>query len=76
MNKEEKKKNFEMLAEKRVSEIIKRLQILGNLSNKSNYHYNQEHVDQIFKALDKEFKNLKIKFSENKESTSDSFKFK
>lgn len=75
MRKEEKQKKFETLAEKRVSEIIKRIQILGNLSNKSNYYYTQAHVNQIFKALDKEIKNLKIKFSKGEESDSDSFKF-
>jgi len=75
MNNDIKLKKFEELAEKRVNEAIKRLRIIGNLANRSNYHYSDAHVRQIYRALEDEFKSLKARFSDI-DSDSTSFKFK
>ena len=34
-----KMEKFEELAEKRVSDTLKKLQLIGNLANKNNYDY-------------------------------------
>jgi len=39
------------LANKRVSSALKAIQLVGNLSNRSNYDYAEEDVSKIFKAL-------------------------
>ena len=51
----EKQKKFRELAEKRVNNAIKNIQLIGNLSNTSAYSYTDEEVKKIFKALKDEF---------------------
>ena len=58
----EKMGNFERLAEKRVNEAIKKLRLIGNLANKRNYEYTDQHVKKIIVALEVEFGILKSKF--------------
>lgn len=48
----DKIEKFEVLAEKRMTEIIKKIRLLGNLSNKSNYNYTDKHVKEIMKTLE------------------------
>ena len=54
---------FEELAEKRVNDLIKKMKLLGNLSNRSNYDYTDEHVKQILSVVREEFKELERKFT-------------
>ena len=72
----EKKERFERLAEKRVNEVVKKLRVLGNLSNKRNYYYDESHLKQMFNVLDSEIKDLKDKFKSDDSSGSLAFKFK
>ncbi|MEI6135215.1 MAG: hypothetical protein WCP72_09590 [Desulfomonile sp.] len=58
----DRRQKFIMLAEKRVTRAIKDLRLIGNLSNKSNYSYDQEDVSQILSALHKELSRLKKRF--------------
>lgn len=67
---------FEELAEKRVSETLKKIQLIGNLANKNNYDYTDKHVKQIIETLDSELKLLKNKFAEGNSERSINFKFK
>lgn len=67
---------FEELAEKRVSETIKKLQLIGNLANKNNYDYTEKHVKQIIETLEAEIKALKNKFTEESKTRKTEFKFK
>jgi len=60
---ENKSERFKRLAEARTNEIIKRIQILGNCSNRSSYAYTPEDVNKIFAAIDKYLKETKVKFS-------------
>lgn len=48
--------NFERLAEKRTVAILKKLKLLGNLSTRNNYSYAEEHIKQMFVAIDRELK--------------------
>lgn len=43
--------SFINLANKRVPKALKALELVGNLSNKSNYTYSEEQVTAIKKAL-------------------------
>ncbi|OOR05656.1 hypothetical protein E1A90_16590 [Bacillus mycoides] len=71
-----KSEKFKELAEKRVSDTLKKLQLIGNLANKNNYEYTDEQVKQIIDILDSEIKSLKNKFIEESKQRSTEFKFK
>jgi hypothetical protein len=53
---------FVRLATKRVSNALKAIQLVGNLSNKSNYDYTDADVQKIFRALQDELSASKKKF--------------
>ncbi|MFS0777654.1 hypothetical protein ABC255_16840 [Neobacillus sp. 3P2-tot-E-2] len=72
----EKRDKFERLAEKRVTDVIKKVRLIGNLSNKNNYDYNDEHVKQIIDTLESEVRLLKGRFKEEKVNDNPSFSFK
>lgn len=59
---EEKLQRFERLAEKRLTETIKKLRLVGNLANRHNYSYTDDHVRQILHAIDAEVRSLKQRF--------------
>lgn len=59
---EAKDSRFKRLAEKRVNVVLDRLRLLGQLSDKRNYDYNDEQVDKIFRVIDGEIKTVKAKF--------------
>lgn len=54
--------NFVRLAEARTRKILKDLDLLGNLSNKSNYSYSEEDVRSIFRAVAKKVQETEIRF--------------
>ncbi len=64
---DEKEEKFKRLAENRTNKIIDMVRLLGNLSNRSNYSYNQEQVDAIFLAIEEELKIQKSKFEKKAE---------
>lgn len=73
---EEKLEKFERLAEKRVTEAIKKIRLVGNLANKNNYEYTEEHVKQITDALESEMRTLKNRFRDESLSETSNFEFK
>ena len=50
----DKREKFKSLAEKRVNNALKNIQLIGNLSNTGNYDYSHDDVVRIFKSLRKE----------------------
>ena len=60
---ESRQEKFKRLATYRTNEVLKKLRILGNLSNKSNYDYSGEEISKIFSAIDTQLKTIKAKFS-------------
>ncbi|KKS31593.1 hypothetical protein A2380_00975 [candidate division WWE3 bacterium RIFOXYB1_FULL_43_24] len=60
---EKKEAAFKRLAQNRTNRILRDLQLLGNLSNRNNYTYNKEDVDEIFNAIDKTLKLSKDRFN-------------
>ncbi|MBI3345082.1 MAG: hypothetical protein HY028_09570 [Gammaproteobacteria bacterium] len=59
---QEDREKFVRLATKRVSNALKAIQLVGNLSNKSNYDYTEDDVQKIFKALQDELSASRKKF--------------
>jgi hypothetical protein len=65
---------FVVLAEKRVTKLIKQIRLLGNLSNKSNYSYTAEDSRKILSAVDSEVRVLRKRFGAAE--AADEIKFK
>jgi hypothetical protein len=59
---EQDRKKFVLLANKRVNNAIKSMQLVGNLSNKSNYDYTEKDVEKIFLALQNELRACRRRF--------------
>lgn len=74
MGREDDRSKFVKLASARVSKALKDIQLIGNLSNRSNYDYTDEDVSKIFKALLEEISTCKRKFeSARKKDTKTTF---
>lgn len=70
-----KREKFIELAEKRVNKAIKTMRLIGNLSNRSNYDYTDELVNEIIGALERELRDLKKKFFPGKAEDQRDFSF-
>lgn len=71
---ETRRDKFVRLANSRVNKAIKAIQLIGNLSNRSNYDYSQEDVDKIFSALNSEIKACRKRFDTPSRGNDDEFK--
>lgn len=58
-----KRDRFKKLAEYRTNEILKRLKVLGNCSNRSAYEYSEEEISKIFSEIERKVRETKAKFS-------------
>lgn len=65
-SKEIKEERFKRIAGRRVQEILDKLRLLGNCSNKGNYYYTDEQVKKIFNAIDDEWRKVKSEFNKGK----------
>lgn len=63
---ENRHERFKRIAAKRTNEILEKIRILGNCSNKSSYEYTEEEVNKIFGELDKQLRLTKARFSAGK----------
>lgn len=70
---DEKQTKFRELAEKRVNNAIKNIQLIGNLSNTGAYSYTEEEVKKIFKTLKEEISVAEAKFKSK--GKNNNFKF-
>lgn len=61
--KEDRAQRFKRIATYRTNEVLDRLRLLGNLSNKANYDYTEDEVNKIFSAIESQVKVIKAKFS-------------
>lgn len=71
-----KSSRFERLAERRVTETLKKMRLVGNLANRRNYAYSEEHVRQILEALEGEMRQVKAKFRQETSTQSQGFSFR
>ncbi len=69
-----KRDKFVSLAEARVNKALKDIQLIGNLSNKSAYEFNEADVRKIFLALQKALDISKGRFSRDTENASGEFR--
>ena len=74
MAREADRKKFVELAEKRVNRALKDIQLIGNLSNKSNYSYTDQDVKKIHSALKAALDEMKRRFDSKGASADESFK--
>ena len=74
MSSTQRRNKFVELAEKRVERTIKDIRLIGNLSNKSNYSYEENDVRKIIKVLSEELKTMKARFDAGGDSTTPKFK--
>ncbi len=63
---ETRAERFRRVAENRTNEILKKLSLLGNCSNKSSYEYTEQEVSRIFSAIEKELKQARARFTFNR----------
>lgn len=63
---ESKSDAFKRLAEPRVTSILDKLRILGNLSDKNRYEYSQDQVDRMETAVKEQVHKTFTKFREQK----------
>jgi hypothetical protein len=63
---ESRSEKFKRVASKRTEELLEKIRILGNCSNKSTYEYTDEDVIKIFKSLEKQLELSKVRFSNKK----------
>ena len=72
------KERFITLAEKRTTIILRNLELIGNLSNKRNYQYDDEQAKKIFQAIEKSLRAAKDQFrwASMSKKTSENFSLK
>lgn len=58
----DKRAKFVQLAEARVNKVVKDLQLIGNLSNRSAYDFTEADVRKIFLAIQKASETAKSRF--------------
>lgn len=63
---ESKRRRFKRLATRRANEILYRLKVLSNCSNRSFYDYTEEDINKIFSAIEEQVKYVKAKFKSPK----------
>ncbi len=66
MENETKNDRFRRIASKRTNEILEKIRILGNCSNRNSYEYTEEEVNKIFSEIEKQLKFIKAKFLSEK----------
>ena len=57
---------FKRVAAKRTNDIIHKIRLLGNCSNRSSYNYDEDQINKIFSVLDRELKAAKARFTYTK----------
>ena len=63
MNQETPKDRFKRLASHRTNEVLYRIKVLTNCSNRQIYEYDEQDIDKIFVAIEKNLKEAKAKFN-------------
>ncbi len=62
MEQENRHERFKRIAAKRTNDILEKIRILGNCSNKSSYEYTEDEINKIFSEIEKQLKLTKAKF--------------
>jgi hypothetical protein len=73
---ESKRQRFERLAQRRVTDALNQLRLIGNLANRGNYDYTDDHVRQIVDALESEMRHLRRRFQQQEDASGRTFAFR
>lgn len=65
---ETKREKFVRLAENRMNNVLKQIELLGNLSNTRAYEYDQSDIDSMIKTLKNAVNNLEHSFDFEKKN--------
>ena len=57
-----KRERFERLAVHRTNEILRKLKILGNCSNRSAYDYSEADINKVFSEIERQVRAVRAKF--------------
>ena len=71
-NGETKHDKFKRLASQRVTNAIKKIELIGHLAS-SSYESTQEEQDKIFAAIQESLDSIKTKFSKTKKADASQF---
>jgi hypothetical protein len=63
---EVRRERFLRVAERRTRDILHKLRLLGNCSNKSAYSYTEEEVEQIFSVIQEQLNAARARFEPSK----------
>ena len=74
MAREKDRAKFVELAEKRVSKALKDIKLIGNLSNRGNYAYNDQDVRKIHAALKEAVDEMHRRFKSKGANHDETFK--
>ena len=66
--------NFVKLAQNRVNKALKDIELIGNLSNKSNYSYTEDDVRKIYSVLKNALEEMKARFEIKAAKEKEAFK--
>lgn len=64
-----KQQNFKRIAENRVNKIVELISKLSNLTNSSFYEYNDEQIDKMFNAIQKELDKQRKEFKNDQKKS-------
>lgn len=65
---ETREERFKRIASYRTNDIIHKVRLLGNCSNRSSYDYTEQQVTKIFSAIEREVKTAKARFTYTKKT--------
>ncbi|UJA36493.1 hypothetical protein [Bacillus velezensis] len=78
MSKETRQDKFRRIAEKRMTRIFSDMNLIANLSNRNNYVYSDQDVEELFQAYEAKGKEIRLYFDSEipiKQPLSTSFSF-
>ena len=61
-----KHERFIRVVEKRTNDILDKIRLLGNCSNKRSYQYSDAEVNKIFSEIDRSLRETKALFTKSK----------
>ena len=67
--KTEKRQRFEKVAGNRVQKVLDTLQLLKNCSNRNNYEYTEQDVEQMFSEISKALKDARATYTDELSKT-------
>jgi len=70
MTAKSKRERFEEVAGNRVQMVLDKIENLSKCANKRNYEYTQKDIDKMFRVINEQIKNTKLKFEAELSSNS------